>query len=168
MMFIAWMVRSAPNFFIIEHAFILSRVSARNDVTLFSLVLHFILKLCTIITSNIKWIWANQLTSIPLNLSYATTCISESCIKIKINLNFYFHTSLWCLKRFYEGFKSFIKHFEAPQRNMTIKIEVYFLSWSGIGTGRVIIKSKIWRRSITVVLRNTWKHNRIAKIFEKL
>ena len=21
----------------------------------------------------------------------------------KINLNFYFHTSLWCLKRFYEG-----------------------------------------------------------------
>ena len=29
--------------------------------------------------------------------------ISESCIKIKINLNFYFHTSLWCLKKFYEG-----------------------------------------------------------------
>ena len=23
----------------------------------------------------------------------------------KINLNFYFHTSLWCLKRFYEGLK---------------------------------------------------------------
>ena len=23
--------------------------------------------------------------------------------KGKINLNFYFHTSLWCLKRFYEG-----------------------------------------------------------------
>ena len=23
----------------------------------------------------------------------------------KINLNFYFHTSLWCFKRFYEGFK---------------------------------------------------------------
>ena len=21
----------------------------------------------------------------------------------KINLNFYFHTSLWCIKRFYEG-----------------------------------------------------------------
>ena len=29
--------------------------------------------------------------------------ISESCIEIKIKLNFYFHTSLWCLKRFYEG-----------------------------------------------------------------
>ena len=31
------------------------------------------------------------------------TCISESCIGIKIKLNFYFHTSFWCLKRFYEG-----------------------------------------------------------------
>ena len=29
--------------------------------------------------------------------------ISESCIEIKIELNFYFHTSLWCLKRFCEG-----------------------------------------------------------------
>ena len=25
--------------------------------------------------------------------------------KEKINLNFYFQTSLWCLKRFYEGLK---------------------------------------------------------------
>ena len=30
-------------------------------------------------------------------------CISESCIEIKIKLNVYFHTSLWCLKRIYEG-----------------------------------------------------------------
>ena len=29
--------------------------------------------------------------------------ISESCIEIKIELNFYFHTSLWCVKGFYEG-----------------------------------------------------------------
>ena len=48
--------------------------------------------------------------------------ISESCIEIKIKLNFYFHTSLWCLKRFYEGFKAFIKPFEAPQRSVKIKI----------------------------------------------
>ena len=41
----------------------------------------------------------------------------------KINLNFYFHTSLWCLKRFYEGLlKAFIKPFEAPQRSVKIKI----------------------------------------------
>ena len=29
--------------------------------------------------------------------------ISESCIEIKIELNFYFHNSLWCVKKFYEG-----------------------------------------------------------------
>ena len=29
--------------------------------------------------------------------------ISGSCIEIKIELNFYFHTSLWCLKKFYES-----------------------------------------------------------------
>ena len=27
----------------------------------------------------------------------------ESCIEIKIKLNFYFRSSLWCLKKFYEG-----------------------------------------------------------------
>ena len=38
------------------------------------------------------------------NPSRAVHC-KKSCIEIKINLNFYFHTSLWCLKRFYEGLK---------------------------------------------------------------
>ena len=38
-------------------------------------------------------------------------CISESYIKIKLNLNFYFHTSLWYLKRFYEGLKDLDKTF---------------------------------------------------------
>ena len=37
--------------------------------------------------------------------------ISESCIEIKIELNFYFLTSLWCLKRFYEGLKGLPKTF---------------------------------------------------------
>ena len=40
----------------------------------------------------------------------------------KIKLNFYFHTSLWYFKRFYEPFKAFIKPFEAPQRSVKIKI----------------------------------------------
>ena len=31
--------------------------------------------------------------------------------KKKYNLNFYFHTSLWCLKRFYEGLKDVYKTF---------------------------------------------------------
>ena len=34
-----------------------------------------------------------------------------------INLNFYFHTSLWCLKG-----KAFIKPFETSQRSVKIKI----------------------------------------------
>ena len=46
-----------------------------------------------------KQIWKTE--SLKLNV----LCISESCIEIKINLNFCFHTSLWCLKRFYEGLK---------------------------------------------------------------
>ena len=68
-----------------------------------------------------------------LNVPY----ISESCIEIKIKWNFYFHTSTWCLKRFYEVFKTFIKPFETPQRNVKIKILLIFFSSSGIGTGRV-------------------------------
>ena len=36
-------------------------------------------------------------------LTLPTPFISESCIRIKTNANFYFHTSLWCLKRLYEG-----------------------------------------------------------------
>ena len=41
------------------------------------------------------------------NINYPLTLpapdISESWIEIKVNLNLYFHTSLWCLKRFYKG-----------------------------------------------------------------
>ena len=36
-------------------------------------------------------------------LTIAVPCIFASSIEIKIKLNIYFHTSLWCLKRFYEG-----------------------------------------------------------------
>ena len=42
--------------------------------------------------------------------------ISESCIEIKIELNFYFHTSLWCLKRFYEGLKGLHKTFSGTTK----------------------------------------------------
>ena len=37
------------------------------------------------------------------SLTLPVPCISESCIEIKIKLNFYFQASSWCLKRFYEG-----------------------------------------------------------------
>ena len=49
-------------------------------------------------------------------LALPTLCISESCIEIKFNLNFYFHTSLWCFK------KAFIKPFEEPKTTVKIKI----------------------------------------------
>ena len=39
-------------------------------------------------------------------LTLSVPCISESRIGIKIKSDFYFHTSLWCLKRFYEGPKN--------------------------------------------------------------
>ena len=48
--------------------------------------------------------------------------ILGSCVRIKINISFYFQTSLWCLQRL----KGFIKPFEAPQRSVKIKIEVNF------------------------------------------
>ena len=45
----------------------------------------------------------------------------------KINITFYFHTSLRCLKRFNKALKAFIKPFEAPQRSVKIKINlIYF------------------------------------------
>ena len=33
-------------------------------------------------------------------LALPTPCISEKCIEIKINLNFYYRTTLWYLKKF--------------------------------------------------------------------
>ena len=46
-----------------------------------------------------------------LTLTLPTPGISESCIKMKITLNFYFHTSLWCLERFDEALKGLHKTF---------------------------------------------------------
>ena len=63
--------------------------------------------------------------------------ISESCIKIKINLRFSFHSSRWGLTGFIKEFNAFIKPFEALQRSAKFNISVNFLSLSGIATGRV-------------------------------
>ena len=53
----------------------------------------------------LKSMFFSQLTLLSNNLvlTLKDPFISESCIEIKIELNSYFHTSLWCLKRFYEG-----------------------------------------------------------------
>ena len=63
------------------------------------------------------------------NLTLKDPFIYESIIEMKIELNFYFHTSLWCLKRF-----------EAPQRSVKIKILLNFFTLAGIGTLRVKVK----------------------------
>ena len=56
-----------------------------------------------LVSQNIQsWIFGSAYYLVYLTLK--DLFISESCIEIKIELNFYFHTSLWCLKRFYEGF----------------------------------------------------------------
>ena len=72
-----------------------------------------------------------------LSLPFDVPCISESCVKIKIKLNFYFHTSFWCLKGFHKTFGGTTKKCE--NKNIT-----YFFSSSGIGTtGRVKNQKKI-------------------------
>ena len=58
------------------------------------------------------------------NMAFQSCWDAESNLpgqKEKIKLNFCFHTSLWCLKRFYEEIKAFIKTFEAPTRSVKIK-----------------------------------------------
>ena len=34
----------------------------------------------------------------------------------------FFHTSMWWLKRFYEGLEGLVKPFEAPQKRVKVKI----------------------------------------------
>ena len=55
--------------------------------------------------------------------------ISKSCIQIKTKFNFYFHTYLWCLKRFYEGL------FVVPQK-------VLWRSFCGASKG--FMKAILW------------------------
>ena len=54
---------------------------------------------------------AEKNTNLNSYLLLPAQCISESFIKIKINLNFYFDTFFWYLKRFYEGLKGLHKTF---------------------------------------------------------
>ena len=54
----------------------------------------------------VKWVVCWKNLNLKVLIHYLATlpapCISETCTNIKINLNFYFHTFLWCFKRFYE------------------------------------------------------------------
>ena len=77
--------------------------------------------------------------SIAFSLTVPVPCISESCVKIKINLNFYFHTSLWCLKRFYEGFNSLLikQIFNFPR---SISLAIVILTQTGQHSRKMIFK----------------------------
>ena len=58
----------------------------------------------------------NPLTSIwyketPMGINSMNPFPADPGRREKFNLNFYFHTFLWCLKRFYEGLKGVHKIF---------------------------------------------------------
>ena len=57
----------------------------------------------------------------------------------KMSLTFYFYTSLWCLKRFYEGFKGFKKTFWGTTKKVKKKrLNFYFnTTFRKHGTGRI-------------------------------
>ena len=83
-------------------------------------------------------------------ITLPVTCISESCIEIKIKLNLYFYTSLWCLKRFCEGFKGLHKTFwgttkKCENKNL-ILISIQLSEMHG--TKRVNIKRQIRGKSL--------------------
>ena len=70
------------------------------------------------VSRKMNWKVRNDKTKIIL----PTPFISESCIKIKINLNFIFTLLCGASKGFRKAFKAFIKPFEAPERSVQIKI----------------------------------------------
>ena len=70
-------------------------------------------------------------------LTLPVPCISESCIEIKIKLNFYFYTSFWCLKRFCERLKGVHKTFRGTTKKCENKNLIYFFSSSGVRTGNL-------------------------------
>ena len=70
-------------------------------------------------------------------LTPPAACISESCIEIKLNLNFIFTLLGGASKGFKKALKAFIKLSEAPRRSVKIKIEINFDSSSKIVMGRV-------------------------------
>ena len=57
------------------------------------------------------WPHSDDVIDIWYFLTLLSSYILECCIKIKINLKFYFHFSLWCLRRFYWDLEGLHKTF---------------------------------------------------------
>ena len=126
----------------------------------------------------------NWLLIIAFFLALHTPSIFENCIKTKINLNFYLHTHLWCLKRFYDGFKGLHKTFwgttkKCENKNLTFKFKFHlnliFHASSGIGRGRLSKKNhflmaslywKSWPSYTTTIKNHSTYTQRPAKYFE--
>ena len=92
----------------------------------------------------------------------------RSYIKI-INLNFYFHTSLRCLKRFYEDLKGPLKTFCGTTKKCENKNLSWFSFFVRIGTGRVKMNCNFFPalgrggkhdpQTSTFKLNLTWDHS---------
>ena len=103
-------------------------------------------------------------------LTLNVPCISESCIEIKIKLNFYFHTSLWCFKRVYEGLKDhyfkpicncYIKFYHGKKRQTSCDILFWFFMRDSL---------IFWRRKMGAVNGKTLKNlllKQITKLLNK-
>ena len=89
----------------------------------------------TLVCYKVKWNKVKKQNR--LNLTLPASCISESCMKIKINLIFIFTFLCGASKGYMKAFKAFIKPFKASQRSVKIKNEVRFFSSFKIGTRRI-------------------------------
>ena len=87
-----------------------------------------------------KYVTYSSYKTFWLTLTLPAPYISESCTEMKINVNFCFHTSLWCLKRFYEGLKGLLKTFSGSTKKCKNKNLRYIFSllpelrWKGLIT----------------------------------
>ena len=68
-------------------------------------------------------------------LKISTLLVPIPRTKREINWNIYFHFSLWCLKRFYESFKSLQKTFRGTAKRCEKKVNFYLKKtfWNALG-----------------------------------
>ena len=82
-----------------------------------------------------------------ISLTLPAPCILEICRKMKINVNFYFHTSLWYLKRFYEGLQGLHKTFWGNTKKCENKCKLIFSLRPGSGWEGLNIKNAVCEKS---------------------
>ena len=106
---------------------------------------------------NVHMTW--RYCTLNFELTLPAPCILESCIKIKINLNFYFHASLWCLKRFYED-QNFKLIFSLRQRSARERLKVTELKLLCSLKFRIVLCSGSYKSfRLTNRLLPTWQHH---------